>query len=319
MLRWEGCCRLLVALLLTAPGAAAIAAERQCPPAPAELTQDVIGELAAQARDRGFLWKLSKDGHDSWLYGTLHVGKQDWAMPGPKIVDALRRSDLLALELDVGDAATLETLGAIYRRGAGQIPESLQGRFKAQLDRVCLPESAMNDMNPLLLLTTVELLLGRERGLEAGYGVEFVLSAYAHSAGKKVAALETAEGQMASMLPADGIVGAAALDESLQHLEHADSLAILDQVADVWAHGDLAALNRYEKWCDCMETPIQRAEMKKLLDDRNGPLAEAIDALHLQGKPVFVAVGALHMVGSKGLPALLAGKGYTVTRVEFTP
>jgi uncharacterized protein len=59
--------------------------------------------------------------------------------------------------------------------------------------------------------------------------------------------------------------------------------------------------------------------MKKMLDDRNGPLAEAIDILHLRGKPVFAAVGALHMVGAMGLPALLSNKGYTVTRVEFAP
>jgi uncharacterized protein YbaP (TraB family) len=165
------------------------------------LTPEAIGQLAAQARDHGFLWRLSKGGHDSWLYGTLHVGKQDWVMPGPKVSAAVQGSDLLALELDVADPATLEKLGAIYRRGAGQVPQSLQGRFIAQLNRVCLPESAMNDTNPLLLLTTVEVLLGRERGLEVGYGVEFILSGYAHAAGKRVAALETPESQMRRWCP----------------------------------------------------------------------------------------------------------------------
>lgn len=319
MSSWEKFCRLLVVVLLASAGIPVFASERQCPPAPTELTPEAIGQLAAQARDHGFLWKLSKGGHDSWLYGTLHVGKQDWVMPGPKVLAALQGSDLLALELDVTDPATLEKLGAIYRRGAGQIPQSLQGRFMAQLNRVCLPESAMNDTNPLLLLTTVELLLGRERGLEAGYGVEFVLSGYAHAAGKKVVALETPEGQMASLVPADGVVDVAELKDSLQQLERSNVLSTLDKIADVWSRGALGELDRYEQWCGCMETPIQRAEMKKMLDDRNGPLAEAIDTLHLQGKPVFAAVGALHMVGAIGLPALLSGKGYTVTRVEFAP
>jgi uncharacterized protein YbaP (TraB family) len=52
--------------------------------------------------------------------------------------------------------------------------------------------------------------------------------------------------------------------------------------------------------------------MKRVLDDRNPGLAASIDALHLGGKRVFAAVGSLHMIGPRGLPALLARRGYRV-------
>lgn len=35
------------------------------------------------------------------------------------------------------------------------------------------------------------------------------------------------------------------------------------------------------------------------------------------GKRLFAAVGALHMIGDNGLPALLRKQGFAVTRVEF--
>ena len=40
--------------------------------------------------------------------------------------------------------------------------------------------------------------------------------------------------------------------------------------------------------------------------------ADKVKALHAAGQRVFVAVGALHMVGPQGLPALLAEAGFQV-------
>jgi len=48
-------------------------------------------------------------------------------------------------------------------------------------------------------------------------------------------------------------------------------------------------------------------------------LADRIDALHMQGKRVLAAVGALHMTGNKGLPKLMAERGFSVERIGFAP
>jgi uncharacterized protein YbaP (TraB family) len=54
----------------------------------------------AQARDRGFLWRVTRDGHSSYLYGTLHVGRDTWLAAGPAMASALQNASTLALELD---------------------------------------------------------------------------------------------------------------------------------------------------------------------------------------------------------------------------
>ncbi len=78
-------------------------------------------------------------------------------------------------------------------------------------------------------------------------------------------------------------------------------------------------MEHFNEWCECLNTEIERAMMKRLLDDRNPDLAEHIDALHESGKQVFAAVGSLHMFGAVGLPVLMAKRGYRVERVDFKP
>ncbi|CAN5716854.1 hypothetical protein BH11PSE7_BH11PSE7_03270 [soil metagenome] len=45
-----------------------------CPPDAAP-TPDLMRAAIAHGGERGLLWRISKDGHASFLYGTLHVGK----------------------------------------------------------------------------------------------------------------------------------------------------------------------------------------------------------------------------------------------------
>ena len=75
---------------------------------------------------------------------------------------------------------------------------------------------------------------------------------------------------------------------------------------------DLKALGAYPRWCGCADSPAERAWLKRVNDDRNGPLAARIDALHGAGQRLLVAVGALHMSGPQALPRLLAERGFTV-------
>src|SRR5262245_34107175 len=74
-----------------------------CPPPPQAPTADQLQAAQREARDRGFLWRISKQGRSSYLYGTLHVGKLPWVFAGPRLREAIANTDTLALELDVTD------------------------------------------------------------------------------------------------------------------------------------------------------------------------------------------------------------------------
>jgi len=53
-----------------------------------------------------------------------------------------------------------------------------------------------------------------------------------------------------------------------------------------------------------------------LFTGRNRAWSGRIAAMMEQGARPFVAVGAAHMAGPEGLPALLLAKGYRVARVQ---
>jgi uncharacterized protein YbaP (TraB family) len=59
------------------------------------------------------------------------------------------------------------------------------------------------------------------------------------------------------------------------------------------------------------------AELRRaLLVDRNRAWLPRIAGILKQGHHPVVAVGAAHMLGDVGLPALLARQGYTVRRIQ---
>lgn len=269
------------------------------------------------ARDRGFLWRIERDGRTSYLYGTLHVARADWLLPGPRVLGALAASDTLALEIDVLDADVQHALAQGMRAAPDEAPPAaLAARLRAQIDAQCLAPAPMARLSPAVQLAALTSLVARGDGLDPAYAIDAFLAALARVDGKPVVSLETPQLQVA-LLRGDARTADERLDEGLAELERGTARLMLLRVASLWNDGRADELERFEQWCDCAGTDAERAELKRLLDDRNPQLADRIAALHAGGASVFAAVGALHLFGAHALPRLLAARGFAVERVEF--
>ncbi|WOB08049.1 TraB/GumN family protein [Piscinibacter gummiphilus] len=294
---------------------------QDCPPAPAP-SAEAVARASEQPRDRGFLWRLRKDGRTSWLYGTIHLGRLEWVFPGPRVSNALRASDVVAFELDFSDTALVQRLqdglGAAARDPAAPVlPDDLAERLRRQLRAACAPLELQQALPPEMLAATLTLMAARRDGLDAGYAIDPALAQLARREGKEVVSLETPEQQIGLLRSESAAELRESLDKMLGDLERGRVRPLLRRVATAWEQGRAAELSGYRRWCECARTPQERKALTALLDDRNGPMAERIDALHAGGKTVFAAVGSLHMFGLKALPALMAARGYEVTRVEL--
>ena len=270
------------------------------------------------ATDNGLLWRVRKDGHDSWLYGTLHVARFDWMFPGPNVFGALQAADRVAFELDAGDPDILARLqrAVAVDPAAPPLPAALEARLARDARAACVAPETLVGMRPEMRGVTVTMGGGRRHGLEAAYGVDMFLMGLAHGLRKDVRSLERPEDQAALLVSDDPAETVHTLERALDEVERGDADRQLLRLAGDWHDGNLDDLTHFADWCRCLDTAEDRANFKRLADDRNPGMARQLVAWHAEGKSVFLAVGTLHMIGPSGLPALLAKEGFEVVRVR---
>ena len=300
-----------VALVL-ALGFPGESAEVTCPPSVVVPTQEELAEAGRSARDHGALWRFEKDGRSGYLYGTIHIGNLEWAMPGPTIGRALRDADTIAIEADPGDPATGAGMAAPQKpREAPSLPPELISRLRGQAARACEPWESLEAMPPLLMVTRLTLLDARWDGLHANYSIETVLASFARKTGKNLVTLETVAIQRAAIVRGSPAQQTVEVDQRLTALEDGSARKAMAVIANAWARGDLDTLARL------YEPPDARAALGRMAGSRNPAIAARIDELHRDGRRLFAAAGVLHMVGDAPLQKLLAERGFTIERVPL--
>ena len=293
------------------------APEPPCPPAPVSPT--TAQRAQAAQTDRGYLWQLQRDGRSSWLYGSLHVGRPTWVVPGPRVAQALAASQVLALEIDPTDPGTTMALaaepGQAGQAPAETLPPALQQRLARATAAACLPQGALAAMAPVMQAVVLSVLEARWLGLDPAFSQELALAYRARELGLPVVALETVALQKQALLPDSAEDARSLLAHTLAQLEQGQGRGTIDRLAQAWETSDLATLENHDQWCGCVATEADRAALRGLNDARNPALAQGISQLHAEGRRVFAAVGALHMTGDAALPKLLTGLGFNVVRV----
>ncbi len=310
---------LLSATLLVGGAAFAQQEVQSCPAPPAAPTQEVAKALAKNAKDRGLLWKIEKDGRTSYLYGTIHVNTLDWMILGAKTATALRESDVLAVEVNVLDPKTQAVMMDLSKLGIKnvELPEKQKLRLAAAARKVCAPAEALATMHPSLQFATVVIFDARFSKLEAAYGSEIVLIQTAQALKKPVESLETAELQLRTITSGEPDEIISYVESGLATFENGKQRKLMERMHRLWGASNLAEFEKFEEWCECVTTDAERKFLNRINADRNPGMAAGIDKLHRDGKKVFTAVGSLHMLGPKGIPALMKDMGYKVERVPF--
>lgn len=285
-------------------------AQASCPP----LVTAGAG-AATSERDRGLMWRISRDGRSSYLFATLHVGKPAWRRLGPRTVAALRNTDVLALEIDPQDPDLLKAMADL--RPPPVLPDALQQRLDRAYQRACMASESMATLHPVLQATTLTVMEARWLGMDAAYAMEHLLTTQVRGLGRRVISLETAQQQVRALIPDSEEEAQALLEGSLQQLEDQSARRVLERLSAAWEAGDLGLLEDYARWCECAADEADLAFLRRLIDARNPQLADGIEAQHRQGRRVFAAIGALHMTGAASLPRLMQQRGFTVERVSF--
>lgn len=309
----------LAASLISQTGT--VFAQTVCPPDPVAPTPQILQGWFRDAPERGFLWEIEKYGRKSWLFGTIHTAKPHWVGFGPKTLASVQAADVVALEIDPIDVASMtdmqsqiEALANADR--ANPLPAALQKRLAETATNNCVNPDVMKSLPVSFVLITTIINGSRKDGLEPAFGIDIFLAGFARGAKKPVVALETNAIQMQAIRSLFGDDRDAAVAEALDGLDTGETRTQLQKFAKVWEAADHDALRNYLLWCNCVKTQREVKIMAQTNDARNPAMAEKIDAIHSQGKSVFAAVGSLHFTGPKALQDLMANKGYSVRVVK---
>ena len=283
-------------------------------------TEEALRQMQA-APPRGLLYAISKNGHTAYLFGTIHVGKANFFPLDLAATQAMVQSSELVVELD---ASQTDKMQAGLQRYAtlpppqtldGTLPPLLKQRLHTQLDALAIPREAVQTWKPWMATLTLTVGALKKLGYGFEYATEFYFLSIANALNKPVTELEGIDYQFQlfdSIPPEDQLVY---LDESLGYLEKQDMQADTQALIDAWLASDPAALQQITLK-SLQEAPRSAHWVKqKLFTERNQHMADKIDQMLIAGRTPFVAVGALHLTGTDGLPALLEKRGYRVVNL----
>ena len=285
-----------------APGVLAL----ECPPLD-DGTADMLGPVR---HARGLTWRIhAPAGGRALLVGTMHLADPRVQPLVTTVLPEIRRTRELVVEVDLDDQALVALEAAMFHPRPRRIAETAAPELYARAARLLAPAGLAVEqvarMKPWALFTTLGQPLAAD-----GPAMDLVFAAAARDVGGRVHGLETVAEQVAVFESLSAPLQLALLTDAVCH--HATFQRELDGLIARYAAGDLAGLARLALR---HATRHGDAFLDALLWQRNQRMLERLPALLDDGDRV-IAVGALHLPGSRGLLEGLEARGY---RVEAWP
>ena len=288
-----------------------------------------VGPTAPEADPTPLMWKVTGEGKGTlYLLGTIHVGDERTGRVLERVKGVLSSCDALAVEFDAvayeADTAraTQDMARFVYTDGStvtDHMPPNLYKAAKLVLDRAGLGSPYLDLYNPAMWSLFVEqAAMQLYSTLQADWGMDGLLIRACYERDIPVWDLESPELQYGLMNSFSDELNCLMIRETLKAGK--DYGAQLDEMYAAWLSGDLETLTEdtagEEEDPELTEHQIALLEdyNKKMLDDRNAGMAEKAKVYLEEGRTVFLAVGAAHMLGEAGLVQLLTDAGYTVER-----
>lgn len=273
--------------------------------------------VAAQDGRKHFLWKVEGPGASTaYLLGSLHVLTPDYYPLSPTIERAFAASRTLVEEVDLDEmsdpAQMMSAMAKAMLTDGRSLDQLVSAATYTELGKraaaVGLPMAALQRMKPWLVAIVLMAPSLQAAGLSPEHGVDKHFFERAKDVGMKRLAFETLAYQLDRFDQ---------LSPKLQEEMLVSTMAELDtyagklrDLARGWAAGDVAALEK-----ELLSAFDQSPEIyDRLLVERNRNWLPQIDSCLQQNAGCFIVVGAAHLVGRDGLPALLEKKGYRVTQ-----
>jgi uncharacterized protein len=264
------------------------------------------------------LYQISGNGltRPSYIFGTFHAVCPTEMVPFERLDSYLDQTDQLMMEIDMDDPSVLRSMAlGVFMKDGKTMKDLLTAEEYAKVDEMIknylgYPLDTVKMVKPSML-TVLTLTSPKAIGCTP-VTYDMTLMKNAVSKSKPVVGLETVESQVK-------VIDSLPLDKQVKGLSRlaADPQKGIDELKKlmtVYKSRDpeklFAAANK--------QAGDQKEFQARLLDDRNADWIPKLEVA-FKDKPTFVAVGAGHLGGKKGVLRLLRDKGYSVKPVNLSP
>src|SRR5215207_1914769 len=275
-------------------------------------TSPVFGQAG-----KSFMWKVEGEGGSvAYLLGSLHVLTPEWYPLNATINRAFTDSKVLVEEIDIGEAADPALMmSALMKAMLSEgrtldqvIAPEVYAEVKRRAETSGLPMMAIQRMKPWLVAITLMAPTLQAAGFKPELGVDRHFFDRAKDSGMKRQALETMAYQLDRFDQLSPKLQEDLLKTTIEDMD--TEVAGVKDMAQAWSSGNVSSMEKMTL-AALKESPELYT---RLLVERNTNWLPHVETCLKEKAGCFIVVGAAHLVGRDGLPALLAKKGYKVTQ-----
>ena len=274
--------------------------------------------VLAQREEPSLLYKVTGKGlaKPSYIFGTFHAICPTQMVPFDQLDTYLAATDQLMMEIDMDDSAEIASMGkSIFMPEGKTLKDFLTGEELAKVDEMLknylgVPVDRVGNIKPSALMV---LSLTRPKAIgctPVTYDVTLMNNAVAKK--KPIVGLETVASQIK-------VLDSMPLEKQTKALykmaaDTPKAIAEFKKLMEAYKTQDVEKLFAATE----SQTTEDKEFHARLLDDRNISWIPKLEVAFKE-KPTFVAVGAGHLGGKKGVIRLLRDKGYRVSPVKLSP
>lgn len=260
------------------------------------------------------LWHVKGPVGEVYLLGSIHLLPKNIEWHTPAIKAAMAKANVFVFEVSTDEKAQDRIRELVAEMGLlppGQslramLPSAVREDFDAAIKSAGLPPDVVDREKPWLVSLQLLVAEGTARHYSPDAGVDHAVMTAAAKAGKPARFFETVEQQLRLLAGSDGKLQIEEFAADLKtYRKDDDDLA---PMISAWSDG------KADKLAALMNSELAgRPEVKKaLLTDRNQRWALQIQTMLREKRVFFITVGAGHLAGPDGVPALLRAAGYKV-------
>ena len=252
------------------------------------------------------LYKIEDEkGNYSYLFGTIHIGKEDIVPFREQIEQAYQESDVVAVEADLTEV-TNEDYSTNYPLKSYDLSEEQKTEFEEIASEYGYTYAMLEHYSLSTIESAFIMVAASYADLSYQYGLDNIVLEKAKKDNKTIYEVEGLEKQMEFLETFDQY---SFEHNQVEFIRRVDLTRAYRELYTAMLNADQEMLQRYAN--DYKEEPFYQS----LVYQRNLTMYDSF-VKFIEGDSIcFFAVGAGHLFGDDGILALLETNGYQITKI----